>query len=139
VILIDTGGLIAAIDPRQSHHVECARVIMRPQTRILSPFVLAELDYLITRNSGPMEARKLLQDVARGAYQLETFGADDVAAALAVIDRYADLDLGLADASIVVLAERYDCPSVLTLDHRHFRVVLGPRGRPFHIFPFDDS
>ena len=50
-----------------------------------------------------------------------------------------NLNLGLADASIAVLAERYRCRSVLTLDQRHFRVILGPGGQPFRLLPFDDT
>lgn len=137
MILIDTGGVLAAVDPRQAHHTAAAQVLVRPQRRILSPFVLAELDYLITANAGQDEALKLLADVARGVYQLEPFGAVDIAAAVAVIERYADLRLGLADASIVVLADRYQCVDVLTLDQRHFRTVRGPGGKPFRLLPFD--
>jgi predicted nucleic acid-binding protein len=99
--------------------------------------VLAELDYLITSNAGQGEALKLLRDVERGAYQLEPFGSADVAAARAVIERYADLGLGIADASVVVLAERHGCRDLLTLDQRHFRAVAGPGGQPFRLLPFD--
>jgi predicted nucleic acid-binding protein len=84
-----------------------------------------------------MEELKLLGDVARGAYELEPFTAEDVLAASRIIERYADLQLGLADASIVVLAVRYRCRDVLTLDQRHFRVVRGPEGQPFRILPQD--
>jgi predicted nucleic acid-binding protein len=104
----------------------------------MSPFVLAELDYLISTNSGPAEEDRLLRDVARGVYQLEEFGSADVSAALTIIERHADLRLGLTDASIVVLAERHQCLDVLTLDQRHFRTVRGPGGRPFRLLPFDD-
>jgi len=137
VILVDTSGLVAALDPRQAHHAAAARVLLHPQRRVLSPFVLAEFDYLIGRNGGQAEELKLLGDVARGAYQLEFFNAADIAAAMAIIRRYADLGLGLADASIAVLAERNACSDVLTLDQRHFRVVQGPDGRPFRLLPAD--
>ena len=137
MILLDTSGVLAAIDPRQVQHAAAAQVLVRPQRRILSPFVLAELDYLISNNGGQTAELTLLGDVARGAYELESFGAEDVAAAIAVIERYADLRLGLADASIVVLARRYQCLDVLTLDQRHFRVVVGPNEKPFRLFPHD--
>lgn len=78
-----------------------------------------------------------LEDVARGAYELAPFGSADVAAAVGVIERHADVRLGLADASIAVLAERHNCRDLLTLDQRHFRAVLGPRGQPFRLIPFD--
>jgi hypothetical protein len=70
-------------------------------------------------------------------YRLEALDAADVAAAERVIVRYADLQLGLADASIVVLAGRYGVRDVLTFDERHFRAVRGPNGRPFRVLPAD--
>jgi hypothetical protein len=63
--------------------------------------------------------------------------ADDIARASEIILRYRDLRLGLADASLVVLAERHRTLDILTLDERHFRAVTGPGGRPFRILPAD--
>jgi predicted nucleic acid-binding protein len=137
VILVDTSGVLAAIDPRQSHHAAAVEALSSSHPRLLSPFVLAELDYLVATHGGQSEELKLLSDVSRGAYQLESFTSEDVAAAQAVIQRYADLRLGLADASIVVLAVRHRCNEVLTLDQRHFRVVRGPGEKPFRLLPYD--
>ena len=137
MILVDTSGVLAAVDPRQSDHAAAAEALRSAHPRILSPFVLAELDYLVAAHGGQAEELKLLSDVACGAYQLESFTSADVAAAQTVIQRYAALRLGLADASIVVLAARYGCNQVLTLDQRHFRVVRGPGEKPFRLFPAD--
>jgi len=138
VIILDTSGLLCAIDASQTHHRAAAAALRQAQApRLLSPFVLAELDYLLaTRVSRPAE-RALLGQVADGVYQLESFGPDDVARANEILDQYADLDLGLADASLIVLAERHDLVDLLTLDHRHFRAVRGPGGKPFRILPAD--
>lgn len=138
MIVLDTGGLLAAVDPRQSDHAAAERVLLRPQRRLLSPFVLAEIDYLIAKYGGRREELKLLRDVARGAYELAPFSATDVMAAEAVIERYADLDIGLADASLVVLAGRYQCYDILTLDQRHFRALRAPNGASFRLLPDDD-
>jgi len=137
VILLDTSGVLAAIDPRQAHHAAAAQILVRPQRRVLSPFVLAELDYLIASSGGQSSELALMRDVARGAYELADFSPEDVTAAVSTIERHADLRLGLADASIVVLARRHRCLDVLTLDQRHFRVVRGPSDQPFRLFPFD--
>ena len=139
MIVVDTSGVLAASDPRQAFHAAAAAVLARPARRLLSPFVLAELDYLIAQNTGPEEELKLLSDVTRGVYQLEPFSAADVAACIAVIRRYGDFRIGLADASIVVLADRHHCLDILTLDQRHFRTVRGASGRPFRLLPFDQS
>lgn len=44
---------------------------------LLSPFVLAELDYLLASRVGPEAQGAALAEVARGAYRLEPFTATD--------------------------------------------------------------
>jgi predicted nucleic acid-binding protein len=139
VILLDTSGVLAAIDADQPQHTGAARLLTESEPRILSPFVLTELDYLLATRIGQGSELAFLAEVARTAYHLDSFTARDIHAARQVIERYAALDLGLADASIVVLAERYGCTDILTLDERHFRAVLGPNHRPFRLLPTDAS
>jgi predicted nucleic acid-binding protein len=103
---------------------------------LLSPFVLAELDYLIASRAGFAARTNLLEEVKRGAYVLEPMTASDVASADAIIERYADLGISLADASIVVLAQRHRVRDVLTLDERRFR-VLKADGKSFRLLPAD--
>lgn len=136
MILLDTSGLLAAIDSSQNHHAAAAEGLREARSPlILSPFVLAELDYLLTTRVGVEAEHALLDEVARGVYRLEPFGAEDVAAAKAVLARYRDLGIGLADASIHVLAARYGVYEVLTLDHRHFNAMHGPGGKRFRLHP----
>ncbi len=138
MILLDTSGLLAAIDRSQAHHEAAARALRDASPpRVLSPFVLAELDYLLAARVGLAAEAALLDEVARGTYQLEAVGPLDVAAARRVIDRYAEHAIGLADASIVVLAERHGTTDVLTLDERHFRAMRTSDGRPFRLLPAD--
>jgi uncharacterized protein len=137
LILLDASGLLAAVDPKQNRHEEAARALTsaRPPY-LLSPFVLAELDYLFGQRLGKQAQLLLLEEVVRGAYRLADFSRDDVETARGVVAQYADLDVGLADASIVVLARRHLCNDVLTLDERHFRILQGPAG-PFRLLPAD--
>jgi predicted nucleic acid-binding protein len=62
-------------------------------------------------------------------------GRDDVAAAAALVEQYADQAIGLADASLLVLAEHHGTQQVLTLDRRHFGVLQLPSGRPVRVLP----
>lgn len=137
MILLDTSGLLAALDSAQRHHEQAVGSLATASSPLLlSPFVLAELDYLIATRVGESARTTLLDEVARGAYALQPFSEEDVQRALAVIRRHADLGISLADASIVVLAERYDVRDVLTLDERHFRVLAVDR-QPFRLLPAD--
>jgi predicted nucleic acid-binding protein len=137
LILLDTSGLLAALDSGERTHARAAATLACAKPpRLLSPFVLAELDYLLAARVGHAARASVLEEVARGAYQLQPFSGSDVAEALEVIRRHSDLGISLADASIVVLAARHDAREVLTLDERHFR-VLTAGGRPFHLLPAD--
>lgn len=138
MIVLDTGGLYAALDANESLHERAvAALVNATPPRLLSPFVLAELDYLIATRVGHRAQIALVDEVARGAYQLEPFAADDVARARRVMGRYADLNVGLADASVVVLAHRHRTLSLLCTDECHFRSLRGPGGRPFRLLPHD--
>jgi hypothetical protein len=138
LILLDTSGLLAAIDASQRHHAECRDALSKASAPLLlSPFVLAELDYLLMRYLGYRAQAAVIDEVARGAYQLESFDASDIERAGEVMEKYADLKLGLADASLVVLAERHTAGRVLTLDRRHFRALRFAGRRRFRLLPFD--
>jgi predicted nucleic acid-binding protein len=138
VILLDTSGLLAALFSDQRRHRECARVLGESEAPlILSPFVLAELDYLVTKLAGQETELRLLDEVAREAYQLVDFSSADIDSAREVIEGYTDLGVGLADSSIVVLSQRYGTRDLLTLDERHFRALRGAGDRPFRILPAD--
>ena len=140
MILLDTSGLLAALDGSQDHHRLTAQVLLEADGPfLLSPFVLAELDYLLTTRVGLAAEFALLDEVSRGAYRLEPFDQEDVAAARDVVSRYDTLRIGLADASLVVLSARYELRDVLTLDERHFRALRDLRGRPFRLLPADQS
>ena len=136
MIVLDTSGLLAAIDSSQRFHDAAREVLNEAMVPlILSPFVLAELDYLLATRVGDAAERALLEEVARNTYRLAQFSGRDVVEAMQVIEQYADLRISLADASNVVLANRHDTLDVLTLDERHFRALRGPGGRPFRLLP----
>lgn len=80
-----------------------------------------------------------MEDVANGAYELAEFTADDVLTAMALIDRYADLELGLTDASVAVLAARHRTTRLLTLDESDFRPLRPLYGTAFTLLPFDEA
>jgi predicted nucleic acid-binding protein len=138
VIVLDTSGLLAFIDTDQRRHEDVKRSLEAdPGPFLLSPFVAAEVDYLLLDRVGLTAELLFLGEVARGAYRLEGFGAEDVEQAAQVIGRYRDLRIGLADASLVVLAARAGTNRLLTLDERRFRAVRPLRGRAFTLLPAD--
>lgn len=137
MIVADTSGVFSALDRSQPRHAAAREVVERDDVLVLSPFVLAELDYLLATRISIAASLALLHDVRDGAYELAAFTPHDVGEAAALVARYEDLGIGLADASIVVLAKRYDTDCVLTLDERHFRALRTESGGTFQLLPAD--
>jgi len=138
LIILDTSGVYAFKDESADEHMAVRQVLESdPGPFIMSPFVLAELDYLLAERLGQAVEREVLEDVADGAYELAEFGPDDVVAAMELIDRYSDLKIGLADASVAVLAARHRTMRLLTLDERDFRPMRPLYGTAFTLLPAD--
>ena len=91
--------------------------------------VLVEVDYWVLKLLGHEAWAVFVEDVARGAYRLESLGVADLRRAAELEGEYASLDLGLVDASVIALCERLGEPKVATLDRRDFSVVR-PSHRP---------
>lgn len=106
---------------------------------VVSPLIVAESDYMLATRLGPAAARQFAEDVSVGAYELAEWTQDYHAAALAIVSGFGDDDyIGMADASIVVLADRYRTTNVMTLDQRHFRKLKPLWGvSHFTLLPFD--
>ena len=138
MIVCDTSGLVAAYSATDPRRHQIAELLSSdPDALILSPFVLAELDYLIATRAGVRDELKILSDVAAGVYTLAEFGPADVAQAAQVVERYQEMRIGLADASLVVLAARYRTTRLLTLDEKHFRVIRPLHADAFTLLPAD--
>lgn len=139
MIVVDTSGILASKDESHPQHEAAAAVLVQSDVELLlSPFVLAESDYMLATRLGQAAARELLDDVALGAYELVDFDAGDVRSANGIIDRYPDLNVGIADASLVVIAARFQTTRLLTFDERHFRAVAPLWGAPaFTLLPKD--
>jgi hypothetical protein len=99
--------------------------------------VTAEVDYLLGQRLGRRAQHAFLEDLAARRYESPGLDARDYETALELDGRYADLDLGLADLSIVILARRLGTRRVLTFDERHFRAVRPLQGGTFTLLPAD--
>lgn len=93
---------------------------------------------MILRDYGRENQSAFLAEVDRVAYRLEPFEEADFSRAWGLILEYRYLtSFGIADASNLVLAERYGTTDILTTDQRDFRRVKLPGGRYFRIPPYD--
>jgi uncharacterized protein len=127
-VIVDTSALLAYFDANEPDHDAVSRVIDgSDEALVVSPYVIAEVDYLVATRVGVDAELEVLRELASGAWELAGFGVPDLERAASVIKKYRDHQIGAADASIVVLADRYQTRTVASLDRRHL-TVLGPMG-----------
>jgi len=135
-VIVDTSALLAFFDTDEPDHAAVTAIVeTATEPLVVSPYVVAELDYLVGSRLGISAELAVLRELAGGAWDLAAFGTEDLARAHAVVERYADQSIGLADASIVILAARYETRTVVTLDRRRFGVVRPMDGGSFKILP----
>ena len=136
MIIADTSGLLALFNRNEPLNAEAADAVeRRNELLVVSPFVLAELDYLTATRLGIAAELSILRELAGGAYELAMIAPADVETCADIVEQYRDQKIGVADASLVVLAQRYHTRTILTLDHRHFSVLRPRDGGRFVLLP----
>ena len=135
-MIVDTSAILAFFDRDEPDHEAVAAVLSQSsESLVVSPYVIAEVDYLIGARLGVAAEIAALRELAGGAWDLATIDSIDLAKTVPIIERYADHAIGVADASNVVLADRYRTTTVATLDRRHFSVLRPLSGGYFAIVP----
>jgi uncharacterized protein len=141
VIVADTSGLYAIFNRRQPEYRAARASVERDGgPLVVSPLVLAELDYFVLARLGARAEQAVLAELRSPAYRLAPFTEDDLELASEVAVKYGDIQLGLTDAATVVQAARHKTTRILSLDHKHFGAVTPLTGdASFTLLPRDDQ
>lgn len=132
MIIVDTGPLVAAADGDDDDHHACGELLERHAHELVVPAaVVIEACWLIARTLGAAAEAALLASIADGEIRVENLTPADYRRASELVVTYGDLGLGMVDAAVVAVAERFDATRIATLDHRDFTVV-----RPRHVEAF---
>jgi predicted nucleic acid-binding protein len=136
-LVADSGALYALYDADDDHHEAVRRIIAQERGSIIVPTaILSELDYLLREFLGVDAELDFLDGLASGAYMPEPLARPDLDRCRELISGYRNLDLGLADASVIATAERLGIARIRTVDERDFRAVR-PKTGPFTLLPAD--
>lgn len=135
-LLVGAGALYAQADRADPLHAAVAEILRAEREPLITSAVtVAEADYLILTRLGVDVELAFLEDLAEGTFQVECLNRTELGTALAIARQYRDLALGLADASLVVLAQRFRTRRLLTFDKRAFRTVRPLQGGSFMLLP----
>lgn len=137
-LVVDAAPLVALADEREPLRLEILELLRAEKGNLFIPApVTAEIDYLLGQRFGPPARRAFLEDLRARRYESPGLDAHDYEAALELDRRYADLNLGLADLSVAVIARKLGSRRIMTFDERHFRVVRPLQGGMFTLLPAD--
>lgn len=128
-VIADTGPLYALVDASDTWHKRVVEWWRKNREPVVVPVcVLPEVCYLLHTRISQLAEAAFVRAIADGEFVIEPLESEDMARADALVRRYADLDLGFVDATVIATAERLDATEVLTTDRRHFSAV-----RPRHV------
>ncbi len=132
MLIIDAGPLYAAAATQDNDHSRCVELLTRAPRPLLVPeLVVTEVSYLLSDRIGPHAELAFARAIAAGELIVEAVLEPEWERIAELMEQYLDLPLGIADASLIALAERHGQKQVASLDHRHLGVV-----RPRHVTSF---
>ena len=133
--LTDTGPLIALIDADQADHQACLTTLGQLRLALVTTWpVLTETMYLLGRAGGFRAQQSLWQLVLSGRLELLELSPSAMARAAALMAKYADRPMDLADATLVAVAEERGERRIFTLD-ADFDVYRLHGRRRFEVLP----
>lgn len=133
-VLVDAGPLVALVDRGDAHHAACVDVLKAVRDPLITVWpAFTEAMYLLGFSSSAQSA--LWEMVESEAIALAPLGREDAPRMHALMRKYRDLPMDLADAALVRVAEREKLPRIFTLDRRHFRVYRPAGIGRFSILP----
>jgi predicted nucleic acid-binding protein len=139
-LICDTSGVFALYDAANADHAATTAVVESEPGDLLVPVVLlAEIDYLLHTRLGAAAATDFVRAIERQEFTLVPLERGDVVRCRELLEQYADLDIGLADATVVAAAERLTIFRLLSFDQRHFRAVTPRNSSHFILLPADAS
>jgi len=133
-VLADTGPIVAILSRRDQYHKTCVEALRDMPGPLFTCWpVITEVAWLLRRDSNAIQ--QLLGSIDIGLLEMLTLTTADAKPIAAIMKKYRDIRIQLADASLVHLAARDGLDTVFTLDRRDFSAYRLPRGRAFRIIP----
>lgn len=131
--MADTGPFVAVLDRDDPDHTRCSDALQRVRSPLITTWpVITESMYLLAFSRQAQDG--MLEMVQRGVVFAAQLDDQDMPRVRALMEKYKDVPMDFADATLVRIAEREGILDVFTLD-KDFTVYRAARGRHFTIIP----
>jgi predicted nucleic acid-binding protein len=113
-ILIDAGPIIALFRKNDKYHKRAIDFLRDYEGRLLTSWpVIAEVMYELNK---PDVQEKFLTWIERGGLEIVDMGQEVVSGLIKLIHQYADVPMDLADATLMLYAEKTGINEIATID-----------------------
>jgi uncharacterized protein len=114
-ILLDTGVIAGCMNRRDRHHARCVTAMANVRQPIVTcEAVIVESFYLL--QSIPSAVDDVLENVARGTFQIPFQISTCASAVQQILRKYRDTPADFADACLIHMADELNTGDILTLD-----------------------
>ena len=132
MILVDTGSWLALADKGDAYHARCVAFFRSNREPLMTTYpVLVECVHLMFRRIGVTKSLAWMETLAEQGVGVFTMGADHLPRLTELMRQYADLPMDLADASLVLLAEKFGEGRIVGTDERDFLAYRWKNQHPF--------
>jgi predicted nucleic acid-binding protein len=136
VILTDAGPLVALIDRGEPDHDACVACLANLTGPLLTTWpAFTEAMYLLEEAGGWRGQEALWSLIEQGELGIASQGPEHYRRMRALMQKYQDRPMDLADASLVCLAEQRGLRDIFTLDRQDFRIYRLHGRQAFRIWP----
>lgn len=136
MILTDAGPLVALIDRGEPDHEPCVACLAHFTGPMLTTWpAFTEAMYLLGEAGGWHAQEALWSLLEQGDLEIAPQGVKDYQRMRALMQKYQDRPMDLADASLICLAEERKVRDIFTLDRQDFRTYRLHGRQTFHLWP----
>jgi len=132
--ILDTGFFVALLDKSENNHDRCVASFKSFKGALLTTEpVLTEAIYLV----GPSikSQKTCIEFILKAGATLVPQSTESLSRVIVLMEKYKDIPMDFADATIVVLAEETGIDEVLTLDTRGFSAYRIHGRKSFRVQP----
>jgi uncharacterized protein len=132
MIIADTGFWLALANTHDHHHQAALAALDRAREPLICTWpVMTETCHLLATHLSVDAELAFLRSANTGAFEIFELGLHHLPRIEALMEKYRDLPMDLADASLVILAEELGSGRILSTDQRDFRTYRWKTRRPF--------
>lgn len=126
-VLADTGLFVALFNRNDRYHQRSVEFLQRGSPLLTSWLVVTEVGFFLDTQ------RKLayLEFIRQGGVSVVDIATTDLESISAVLRKYQDREVDLADASLIWLAEKLNITDIATVDRRDFETYRLSGNRSF--------